>query len=85
MNKRIQELLLEAGFTNAYRNLDEGFELVFVNEEHTTECVQKFATLLVNECITALDKDVYLATCEDGEQAFHDVILLEHFGVEFLG
>jgi hypothetical protein len=42
---------------------------------------EKFAQLIVRECISALDNEVYLATREDGEQAFHDVILLEHFGV----
>ena len=44
--------------------------------------VEKFAELIVRECISALDKEVYIATREDGEQACHEVILLEHFGVE---
>lgn len=41
-----------------------------------------FAESIIKECISILDKEVYLATREDGEQAHIDVILLEHFGVE---
>ena len=41
-----------------------------------------FAELIVRACIDILDKEVYLATREDGEQAYIDVVLLEHFGVE---
>lgn len=50
MNERIKELLMKAGFTNAYSDPKEGFELVFVDEEHTTESVAKFAELIVREC-----------------------------------
>lgn len=50
MNERIRELMLEAGFTNAYADPREGFELVFVDEEHTLESVTKFAQLIALEC-----------------------------------
>ena len=43
---------------------------------------EKFAELIVKECINVLDKEVGMALREDGEQAYVDVILLEHFGVE---
>ena len=43
---------------------------------------EKLAEVIVRECIGALNKAVYLATREDGEQAHIDVILLEHFGVD---
>jgi hypothetical protein len=42
----------------------------------------KFAELVVRECIDILDKAVYLATREDGEQEYIDVVLLEHFGID---
>ena len=50
MNARIQELALKAGFENAYANLEDGFEVVFTNEAHTTKCLKKFAELMVKEC-----------------------------------
>lgn len=42
----------------------------------------KFAQLIVQECISVLDKEIYLAIREDGEQTHIDVILLEHFEAE---
>jgi hypothetical protein len=68
MNERIRELVEQATGAEEY----DGFR--YFDKA-------KFAELIVRECIDALDKEVYLATREDGEQAFHDVILLEHFGV----
>jgi hypothetical protein len=46
MNERIKELILKAGWQNAYTDPKEGFELVFENEEHNLECVKKFAELI---------------------------------------
>lgn len=78
MNERIRELLLQAGFTNAYTDPKEGFELVFVDEEHTTESVAKFAELIVGECAKACEENSYLAL--NGWQRAKQI--REHFGVE---
>jgi len=77
MNERIKELLLKAGFTNAYSDPKEGFELMFVDEEHTTESVAKFAELIVRECAR-----VYW-NIDNGETHTEYVeALKQHFGVE---
>lgn len=78
MNERIRELLLQAGFTNAYTDPKEGFELVFVDEEHTTESVAKFAELIIRECLSVTKKQ-YNETLPWG--GVEDTIK-EHFGVE---
>lgn len=81
MNERIRELLIKAGFTNAYTDPKEGFELVFVDEEHTTESVAKFAELIVGECANAIINDSRL---NDVRSAANGCVrtINEHFGVE---
>jgi hypothetical protein len=77
MNERIRLLAEQAGGYVSLSHEHDG-KLILSGED----IVQKFAELIVRECISALDKEVYIATREDGEQACHEVILLEHFGVE---
>jgi hypothetical protein len=83
MNERIKELLLKAGFTNAYTDPKEGFELVFVDEEHTTESAAKFAELIVRECVSICMKNQF-----DGAENYNNgsvssaEFIKEHFGVE---
>lgn len=43
MNERLKELVLRAGWENAYSNPAEGFEPVFESEEHNIACIKKFA------------------------------------------
>lgn len=74
MNERIRELLLKAGFTNAYTDPKEGFELVFVDEEHTTKSVAKFAELIVRDC-----RDMFVVGSVSWNLLNEK---LEHFGVE---
>jgi hypothetical protein len=69
MNNRIKELLNQC--TNEY--MEKPWPLVDA---------EKFAELIVRECIDILDKAVYLATREDGEQEYIDVVLLEHFDID---
>ena len=77
MNERIRLLAEQAGGYVSLSHEHDG-KLILSGED----IVQKFAELIVRECISALDKEVYIATREDGEQACHEVILLEHFGVK---
>jgi hypothetical protein len=77
MNERIKQLAEQAGGYVSLSHEHDG-KLILSGEV----IVQKFAELIVRECISALDKEVYIATREDGEQACHEVILLEHFGVK---
>ena len=76
MNPRIQLILAQAK-SQVRQDLEYSPDALLPQELVD----EKFAELIVRECIDALNKEVYLATREDGEQAFHDVILLEHFGV----
>jgi hypothetical protein len=63
MNERIKELMEEAGI------YDFVIESMGINEE-----IEKFAELIVAECISTLDQD-------DGA-THHGELLREHFGVE---
>ena len=83
MNQRIRELILKAGWQNAYTDPKDGFELVFENEDHTLTCVKKFAELLIREAA-----DFVSGAAEVYNQAEQDACvraskgLKKHFGVE---
>lgn len=77
MNEQIKELAEQAEIKFEYHPQHQGVDTAVIIRAD----LQKFAELIVRECISALDKEVYIATREDGEQACHEVILLEHFGV----
>jgi hypothetical protein len=70
MNERIKELAEQAGF-NPY-NYQGSNSALF----------EKFAELIVAECISKLDEEIYRAIDGDGEEIWADLILKEHFGVE---
>jgi hypothetical protein len=70
MNERIKELADQAGF-NPY-NYQGSNSALF----------EKFAELIVQECISKLDEEIYRSIDGDGDEAWHDLILKEHFGVE---
>jgi hypothetical protein len=79
MNVLIGKFAKQSGICFGSDNQPEGWRTTI----HGTDLdLEKFAELIVRECISALDKEVYIATREDGEQACHEVILLEHFGVK---
>jgi hypothetical protein len=75
MNERIQQLAEQAtsivemvgpqGYTSSYANFDR----------------EKFAKLIIQECISKLDEEIYRSIDGDGDEAWHDLILKEHFGV----
>jgi hypothetical protein len=46
------------------------------------EELEKFAELIVRECISALDEKIYRSIDGDGDEIWADLILKEHFGVE---
>ena len=67
MNERIQELIKQAGYTEAYYYSDDG---PFVPAEFNKE---KFAELIIRECALVVYK-------KTGPKSALNV--LEHFGVE---
>jgi hypothetical protein len=66
MNERIQELMKQS-------MVEHQFAMRFSPE--------KFAELIVRECISALDEKIYRSIDGDGDEIWADLILKEHFGV----
>ena len=57
---------------------------VFFNEEDSVFEFdrEKFAELIVKECISALEEKIYRSIDHEGDEIWIDLILKEHFGVE---
>lgn len=80
MNERITELANKSA-----NEIADLFHAGFFDDRmvhDVAEINKQFAELIVRECIDILEKRVYLATREDGEQEYIDVVLLEYFGIE---
>ena len=43
---------------------------------------EKFAELIVRECISTLEEKIYRSIDNEGDEIWADLILKEHFGVE---
>jgi hypothetical protein len=43
---------------------------------------EKFAELIVQECISTLEEKIYRSIDHEGDEIWIDLILKEHFGVE---
>jgi hypothetical protein len=74
MNERIAKLANESGF-----DVDKTGTFGDYSVMHR---VEKFAELIIQECISKLDEEIYRSIDGDGDEAWHDLILKEHFGVE---
>jgi hypothetical protein len=79
MNERIQKLYDQAdkfAKENRTQNIsgpgNNYFELFH----------EKFAELIVRECISTLEEKIYQSIDNDGDEVWADLILKEHFGVE---
>ena len=68
MNERIKELLEQAGVKYTIMPKDTVYE--------------KFAELIVRECISALEEKIHRSIDHEGDEIWADLILKEHFGVE---
>ena len=68
MNERIKELLEQAGVKYVTMPKDTVYE--------------KFAELIVRECISALEEKIHRSIDHEGDEIWADLILKEHFGVE---
>jgi hypothetical protein len=77
MNERIQELAKQAGH-RYYPSSNSGPLRV----EYLTPELEKFAELIVQECISTLEEKIYRSIDGDGDEVWSDLILKEHFGVE---
>jgi len=76
MNERVKDLIIKAGWTNAYTDPKYGFEPVFEGEDRNLACIEKFAELIVRECVDKMES----------EDSFYGRwmgrVIKEHFGVE---
>jgi hypothetical protein len=70
MKERFKELAEQAGL------YDFVYEAMGIDEE-----MQKFAELIVQECISALEEKIYRSIDSDGDEVWADLILKEHFGI----
>jgi hypothetical protein len=87
MNERIKELILKAGWKNAYTNPKEGFEVVFVDEDHNLDCIEKFAELIVRECVQQINEAIPETDCSSSgayrtAKIAATARIAKHFGVE---
>jgi hypothetical protein len=75
MNERIKELFEQA-------SKEFSAEHKYATFIVPTPLKEKFAELIVRECISALDEKIYRSIDGDGDEIWADLILKEHFGVE---
>jgi hypothetical protein len=78
MNERIRELAVQA--RQEFLKLPTGYTPEQVGMY--PQLMEKFAELIVKECISALDEKIYRSIDGDGDEIWADLILKEHFGVE---
>jgi hypothetical protein len=89
MNERIMELIEKAGWTNAYTDPKYGFEPVFEGEDRNLACIEKFAELIVKECVDTI-ADLHTWKTKDNREypdLWHEGVmkatdhLLQHWGL----
>jgi hypothetical protein len=74
MNERILKLAEMHGFVNEHMTPGE--------KSDALKKYEKFAQLIVQECISTLEEKIYQSIDNDGDEVWADLILKEHFGVE---
>jgi hypothetical protein len=74
MNERLNQLAEQA--FNEY-------ESVYKSDANIPkEFTEKFAQLIVRECISKLEEEIYRSIDNEGDEIWPDLILKKHFGVE---
>jgi hypothetical protein len=73
MNQRIQELKAQCYIPIVDRVGDTEYDM------------EKFAVLLVKECISVLDEEIALSVDRRGDNVDPDLILRKHFGIPNFG
>ena len=79
MNERIKELAEQA---RKYADENRPGSFVKYDPEWFVLYNEKFAELIVAECISTLEEKIYRSIDGDGDEVWSDIILKEHFGVE---
>ena len=76
MNERIQKLMgktLDSEFSHTWDTM---------TYEGLLQFSEKFAELIVRECISTLEEKIHRSIDNEGDEIWADLILKEHFGVE---
>jgi hypothetical protein len=76
VNERIQKLMgktLDSEFSHTWDTM---------TYEGLLQFSEKFAELIVQECISTLEEKIYRSIDHEGDECWIDLILKEHFGVE---
>jgi hypothetical protein len=76
MNGRIKQLAKES---NLMEFIDGLQPIIYA---HDIKRVEKFAELIVKECIKVINDNVEVALDATGNVVFEDELLKEHFGVD---
>jgi hypothetical protein len=79
MNERIKALAEQA---RKYADENRPGSFVKYDPEWFVLYNEKFAELIVAECISTLEEKIYRSIDGDGDEVWSDIILKEHFGVE---
>ena len=77
MNERIKELAVQADFMLC----EDGHFYSEGQSQKTTDGLQKFAELIVRECMAKVCEELDNSYSEDGKEILNERVL-EHFGVE---
>jgi len=78
MNEKIKLLAEQAGmFVDESGDVNSPGTVLLLDGN-----IPKFAELIVQECISVLEEQIYQSMDEEGDEIWADLILKEHFGVE---
>ena len=77
MNERIRQLAEQVGAVQNVLAMGRHDGVLFTVFE-----LEKFAELIVAECISTLEEKIYRSIDHEGDEIWIDLILKEHFGVE---
>jgi hypothetical protein len=79
MNERIKELMAQA---DKFAAENKTQTISGLGNNYFELLHEKFAELIVRECISTLEEKIYSSIDNEGDEIWADLILKEHFGVE---
>ena len=77
MNERITKIVIDTLGKEGVVNSRAFGHWALSDEE-----LEKFAELIVRECISTLEEKIHRSIDNEGDETWPDLILKEHFGVE---
>lgn len=80
MNSKIERLLEESKEEYTYETWGKNFEPITVKKMIVNQ--EKFAELIIEECIEVINDNVEVALSATGNVVFEDELLKTHFGIK---